>query len=381
MIYLDNAATSFPKPRSVITEQLRCMRFYAGNSGRGSHRMALAASEKIYECRERIARFFASDHPERVTFCMNTTMALNFVIKGCLTMGDHVLISDMEHNAVYRPIAKLADEGRISYDVFPTFVCDEKRSDARILSAIGHLIKPNTKMLITSHVSNLTSAVMPLEKIGELCKRRGILLVVDAAQSAGHLPIDVGRMKIDALCVPAHKGLLGPQGCGFVLWGEEIHCAETLMEGGSGYRSLDPEMPLDFPERFEAGTLPLPAIAGLCEGIREIEARGLQEIEAHERMLFDRLFERLSGNSRVKIYTPQHRGSIFLFSVEGISADEIGRRLDQKGICVRTGFHCAALGHQTLGTPTDGAIRVSTGLYNTALEIDCFVEEVNNLLK
>ena len=381
MIYLDNAATSFPKPHSVWTEQLRCMRFYAGNAGRGSHRMALAAAEKIYECRERIAHLFGTEHPERITFCMNATMALNYVIKGCLQKGDHVLLSDMEHNAVYRPIARLAADGVITFDVFPTFVTDPSRSDAHILAAIGHLIRPNTKMLITSHVPNLTSASMPLEKIGALCRRRGILFVVDAAQSAGHLPIHLKNMKIDALCAPGHKGLLGPQGCGFAVWGEGILTPETLLEGGSGYQSLEAAMPLDFPERFEAGTLPLPAIAGLCEGIREITERGYEQSVAQEKLLFDRLCEHLMENPRVKIYTPQCKGSILLFSVDGIPSDEIGRRLDQRGICVRTGFHCAALGHKTLGTPSDGAVRVSTGIYNTFSEIDFFANALRDILQ
>lgn len=380
MIYLDNAATSFPKPRNVISEQMRCMRLYCGNPGRGSHKLALASAEKIYECRTLIAKLFGSDHPERVCFTMNTTMALNFAIKGLLHEGDHVLISDMEHNAVYRPISKLASDGKITYDVFPTFLLDPNRSTARICSAIAHLIKPNTKMLICSHASNICSATLPLTEIGALCHRKGIFFVVDAAQSAGHLPIDVVKMKIDALCAPGHKGLMGPQGSGFVLWGENIQ-AETLIEGGSGYQSLEAEMPLEAPERYEAGTLPTPAIAGLCEGVREVIRIGEKEIFEHEKRLNARLHEMLSTLDRITVYAPRHHGSILLFGAEAMSADRLGDELNRRGFCVRAGFHCAALGHRTLQTPSGGAVRVSPGIYSKSTDIDAFFLAVKDILK
>ncbi|MBQ9759988.1 MAG: aminotransferase class V-fold PLP-dependent enzyme [Clostridia bacterium] len=378
MIYLDNAATSFPKPRGVIEEQMRCMRQYCGNPGRGAHRLSLAAAEKIYACRELIADTFGAS-AERVCFTQNTTTALNIAIKGLLCEGDHVLISDMEHNAVYRPVARLASEGRITYDVFPTFPLSPDRSTARICTAIAHLIRPNTKMLICAHASNICSATLPIKEIGALCHKKGILFVVDAAQSAGHLPIDVTKMRIDALCVPGHKGLLGPQGCGFVVWGEDVS-ADTLIEGGSGFHSLDAQMPEEAPERFEAGTLPTPAIAGLCEGIREVREIGLEAVERHERELNERLFAMLSTLPDLCICAPLHRGSILSFVCDRIPSDRLAAELDRRGFCVRAGFHCSALGHRTLQTPDGGALRVSPGIYTKSTDIDAFFHAMREIL-
>ena len=378
MIYLDNAATGFPKPRRVVDEQARCMRFYCGNPGRGSHALSLAASEKIYECRSEAASLFGSRQPENVIFTMNTTMSLNTVIKGNLRQGDHVLLSDIEHNAVLRPILKLARAGVISYDVYPSFANDTARRDCDVCEAIERLIKPRTRMVIASHASNVCSATLPIGKIGALCRKKGLLFVVDAAQSAGHLPIDVEEMKIDALCVPGHKGLLGPQGCGLLLLGEAAE-GETLLEGGSGYHSLEGEMPQELPERFEAGTLPTPAIAGLCEGIREVKRIGVEAIGAHERDLIRCLCEHLSGNPRLTLYAPHHEGAVLLFNLEGMPADELGRRLDKRGICVRAGYHCSALGHRTLKTPSGGAVRVSVGYANTVSQIEQLAKTVREI--
>ncbi len=378
MIYLDNAATSFPKPRRVAEEQLRCMQIYGGNPGRGSHALALAAAEKIYECREELASFFGSSNPENVIFTMNTTMALNTAIKGLLRHGDHVLISDMEHNAVFRPIYKLARDGVITYNVFETFPTNPTRSAEMICASILEKLRPNTRMLICAHASNICSATLPLTEIGALCRKKGILFVVDAAQSAGHLPIDMTKMQIDALCIPGHKGLWGPQGCGALILGEGI-VADTLMEGGSGYNSLEGNMPEEAPERYEAGTLPTPAIAGLLEGIREVNRLGIDYIHSHECALTSRFCERLSVMPKATLYVPERKGSISLFSLQDISSDRVGAFLNERGFCVRTGFHCAALAHATLGTPPSGAVRVSPSLFNTTAQIDALCDALKEL--
>ncbi len=379
MIYLDNAATSFPKPHSVTLEQARCMRDYCGNPGRGSHELSLRAAEKIYECREEAADFFGLHRPENTIFTTNTTVAINMAIKGLLRRGDHVLLSDMEHNAVFRPIYKLAKRGEISYDIFPTHARDEHQSAEMICQSIEERITPRTRMLICAHVSNICSSTLPLKEIGALCRQNRILFVVDAAQSAGHLAIDMQQMAISALCVPGHKGLLGPQGSGILLLGDGIQ-ADTLIEGGSGYQSLDGNMPDDAPERYEAGTLPTPAIAGLYEGIRRVKQIGTEQILQHERRLNAHLQERLLALPGITVYTPHHIGSVLLFNVEGISADEVGNALNRKGICVRAGYHCSALGHATLHTPQGGAVRVSPGLYNTVSHMDAVLEAVRELL-
>ncbi len=379
MIYFDNAATSFPKPHRVAEEQLRCMQIYGGNPGRGSHALALAAAEKIYECREEIASFFGCHNPEKVIFTMNTTMALNTAIKGLLRRGDHVLISDMEHNAVFRPIYKLARDGIITYDVFETFPTNPSRTVEMICASVLEKLRPNTRMLICAHASNICSATLPLRQIGALCRKKGILFVVDAAQSAGHLPIDMVQMQIDALCAPGHKGLWGPQGCGILVLGDGI-VADTLIEGGSGYNSLEGNMPEEAPERYEAGTLPTPAIAGLLEGVREVKRFGLSHIHTHESALISRLGEHLSSMPKVTLYAPHHKGGVLLFSLSDLSADRTGAFLNERGFCVRTGFHCAALAHATLGTPPSGAIRVSPSLFNTVAQIDAFADTVKELL-
>jgi selenocysteine lyase/cysteine desulfurase len=285
----------------------------------------------------------------------------------------------MEHNAVFRPIYKLARDGIITYDVFDTFPTNPNRTTEMIVASILEKIRPTTRMLICAHASNICSATLPLKEIGALCRKKGILFVVDAAQSAGHLPIDMKGMQISALCAPGHKGLWGPQGCGVLILGDGV-VADTLMEGGSGYNSLEGNMPEDAPERYEAGTLPTPAIAGLLEGVREIQKIGLEEIHAHESMLTKMLCERLGEWPQITLYAPHHKGSVLLFSIANLSADRVGAFLNERGFCVRTGFHCAALAHATLGTPPSGAIRVSPSFFNTAPQINAFCDAVKDLL-
>ncbi len=379
MVYLDNAATSYPKPREVEMEMRSCLREYGGNPGRASHRLAMRAAEKIFECRQAIADMMGSEHPENVIFTLNATTAINTAVKGLLREGDHVLISDLEHNAVWRPVCRLAREGRITYDVFPSYALLHERSPEMICRGIEARILPNTRMLICTHASNICSVQMPIEQIGALCRRRGILFVVDAAQSAGHEAIDVEQCRIDALCAPGHKGLFGAQGCGFLLLGEGIR-ADTLTEGGSGVNSLDEAMPEEAPERYEAGTLPTPAVASLCEGVRFIKRVGLAEISARERELGGLLLDRLSARRDLTVYTPHERGGVVLFSSHRIPSDHLGRELDRRGICVRSGFHCAALAHRTLVTPSHGAVRASLGYFNTKSDVDALCRALREIL-
>lgn len=380
MIYLDQAATSFPKPLSVIEEQAQCMRTYCGNPGHGSHALAMAAAAKIYECREVAASFFGADSPSRVVFTMNTTMSLNLAIKGLLRAGDHVLISDMEHNAVYRPICKMAHSGAITYDIFPTFVHQQGRTAEDICQAIKKRIRPNTKMLVCAHASNVCSSCLPLEEIALLCARHGILFVVDAAQSAGHVPINIEALGIDALCVPGHKGLYGPQGTGLLLLKKGL-LADTLLEGGSGVDSTQDSMPRESPERYEAGTLATPAIAGLCEGIKSVQAIGIDAITEKETRLIRYLKSALSAMRRVTLYASHHDGSVLLFNISKIPADALGNSLNRRGICVRAGYHCSALGHQTLGTPAGGAVRVSVGYWNETADMDALIDALHDVIR
>ena len=370
ILYFDNAATSFPKPPSVIEAAMLCAKQDCGNAGRGSHPLAVSSAERIYRCRESICDLLGGDDPMRVVFFMNTTQAINFLLKGTLREGDHVLLSDLEHNAVVRPLEKLRTTKGISYSFFS--------GQGDVCASILEQYRPNTRALICTHQSNICSRSLPLKEIGALCRRLGIFFFVDAAQSAGHLPLHMQQMGIDALCAPGHKGLLGLQGCGFCLLGERIH-PDTLIEGGSGYLSRSRDMPNDFPERGEAGTLPTPSITSLGSGIAYLRAVGVEQIHRRECLLFSRLAEQLSELPSYRVICPECVGSTLSFVREGIPCDRIGAHLAAQGICVRTGLHCAPLAHQTLQTADDGSVRVSFGPFNTASQTDALYRALKQM--
>lgn len=379
-IYLDNAATSFPKPHRVIREVERCLEKYGGNPGRGSHVLAMAAAEKIYECRDAVAGFLGLSAPENVVFTLNTTYALNMLFKGLLRPGDHVLISDMEHNAVYRPLCKLAASGLISLSVFPTFCTEDGDTTAALLGGIESRIRPETRLLVCTHASNLCSFSLPLEAIGTLCHRHGLFFAVDAAQSAGHLPIDMEAYGIDALCAPGHKGLYGIQGLGLLALRDPV-LLDTLVEGGSGTRSRDTEMPPDYPERMEAGTLPTPAIAGLLEGISAVRERGIHTIMQEDNRQYDLLTQALMNMNGIRVYAPSHKGAVCLFNVEGLPSEQAAQELSACGICLRGGLHCCPLGHDTLSTPESGALRASFGMFTNDSDIRKLIDSLWQITK
>lgn len=377
-IYLDAAATSYQKPPEVLRAMSEHMTLRGGNPGRGAHRLSLSAAEEVFACREAASALFGSSHPERVVFTMNTTHALNLAIRGCLSPGDHVLCSDMEHNSVWRPLQALQRDGIITYDTFSTFPSVPIRTQDMILRDIERRLTPKTRMIVCAHASNVCSASLPIGAIGRLCRRRGLLFVVDGAQSAGILPIHMEDMCIDALCVPGHKGLMGPQGVGMLLLGERAE-PSPLMFGGNGVESLSGDMSDAMPERYEAGTLPGGCISGLRAGIDFVRRTGIDLIRRREALLGARLRAGLSPMPHVTLYAPEHEGGVLLFSIRGMSSEEVGGFLDRLGICVRPGFHCAALAHRTLGTPPEGAVRVSFGYFNTEKECDSLISAVGLL--
>ena len=379
LYYLDNAATTFPKPESVYNELSRCVRYYCGNPGRSSHSLSIAASEKIYECRDLLAGLFGVSDVERIAFTLNTTYALNTVIKGILKKGDHVLISDLEHNAVLRPIHKLAENGIIEYDVFSSLVDHPRRSPTLICARIASLLRPNTKMVICTQASNVCSVTMPIREIGEFCFKRGIFFVVDGAQSAGIYPINVDQMGISALCIPSHKALYGIQGAGAILFGRDTLC-ETLIEGGNGVNSLEFSMSIDPPEKFEAGTLPTPAIASLCEGIKTVSSIKIEEISRHEANLYKYARDKLCALKGISVYAPSFIGSNLLFNVDSMPSEMVSQMLSKHGICTRGGFHCAPLAHKTLNTPDTGAIRISFGIFNKEKDVDALLNSLNDIV-
>ncbi len=371
-VYLDNAATTFPKPQSVLMATTKCMEEYCGNPGRGSHVLAMEAAEKVYETREKLAEMFHAD-PDHAVFTLNTTYALNMAIKGIMSRGGHMLISNMEHNAVLRPAERLASENKLGYDVYKVY--DRRPLGAKeILDDIISKLRRDTKLLCAIHASNICSYSLPIREIGQFCRRHGILFLVDAAQSAGHLPIDMEKDCIDLLCLPGHKGLYGPQGCGVLLMRKGL-TLDTLCEGGNGVHSLEKVMGKDAPERYEAGTLCTPAIAGLSAGLDFVNAMGIHTIEAHEKKLWQQAYHSLSRIGGIMIYdrTP---GSVLLFGHENLPADDLGRLLTEHGFCLRSGYHCTALAHKALGTEKCGGVRLGLGIFNTEEEIESLCRTV-----
>ena len=368
IIYFDNAATTYPKPESVIMSTVDCMKNYCGNPGRGSHPIAMKSAEKVFEAREAVAEMFGAS-PENVVFTLNTTYALNMAIKGVMSSGGHALISNMEHNSVLRPLARLAKDNVARYDTFKAYERGKRLSTPEIIDNIIKRLRPSTKMLICVHSSNICSYSLPIREIGMLCRRYGIIFCVDAAQSAGHLPINMTDDFIDVLCLPAHKGLYSPQGVGIMILRDGFSLPTTLVEGGNGVNSLDLSMGKLSPERYESGTICTPAIAGLCAGLDFIQSFGIDSIAKHEEKLWYESADRLSSISGVTIYdnTP---GGVLLFNLDGIPADDVGERLSHQGICLRTGYHCAPLAHKALGTPEGGALRLGFGIFNTVRELD-----------
>ena len=369
MIYLDNAATTFPKPEPVVRETAKCISEYCGNPGRGSHRLSVAASEAIYRVRESLSRHFGCSDASRCVFTLNTTYALNTALKSSVSPGDHILISDMEHNSVYRQAVMLKEKGIADFDVFRC-----RGSEREIIADIAGKTRPNTRIVICQISSNVCSHTLPVSSIGRYCSSHGIFFIADAAQGAGTMTLDTERMNIDALCLPSHKGLYGPQGAGAVIFSERMASSgASIVEGGSGSNSLSPYMPDVLPDKFEAGTLPTPAIVGLGKGIEFVESVGEGKIAEHERSL-SRLFAgNIMRDKRFTVYGPSD-GSIVLFNVIGKTPVETSSYLDSKGICVRAGFHCAPLAHKTLGTGGSGAVRVSFGALNDTKDVKALLD-------
>lgn len=379
LVYLDNAATSYPKPPEVRLAILDAMLEKGGNPGRSSHKMARAAADAVFDGRETIASFFGGQ-AENLVFTQNATHALNFAIKGLIPPNAHVLLSDIEHNAVLRPIVSLGERG-VTYDFYRSLGRHERDSDS-VLSSIKQKLTPHTAAVIACHRSNVLPIELPLEAIGDFCEKHKLLFLVDASQSAGSTPIDIEACRISALCAPGHKGLLGPRGSGFVLFGKSL--GETLprplIEGGSGSDSTSLFMPDLLPERLEAGTLPVEAIAGLAAGVKYIRRYGIDTIAYRERTLTTLLKRHLASVPGVRLYLPERQiGSTVLFNLNGRSPWEVASFLDQQDICLRAGLHCAPLAHRLSGTTASGALRASVGCFTTEDDIRALVLAIKKM--
>ena len=379
-IYLDNASTTFPKAPTVATAMSDYITNRGININRGSYALAYDVEDIIYTTRQRLHTLFNGHDPAHVIFTQNVTMSLNMVIKGLLKAGDHVLVSSMEHNAVMRPLTQLLDKG-IAFDTIP---CDSTGSIQ--IESIEPLIRPNTVALIINHASNVCGTIQPLESIGPICKAHNLQFIVDAAQTAGVIPIDVKACHIDALCFTGHKGLLGPQGIGGIILTKEMAQNLTpLIAGGTGSFSHLETMPTHMPDAFEAGTLNLPGIIGLNEGLSYIESQGMENIHNHELALTQAFLEGLQSIDVVNIVGKQDiqdRTAVVSITIDSMDPASIAYELESTyHIMTRVGLHCAPRAHQTLGTYPEGTVRFSFGYANTHEDVVSALSALHRILK
>jgi cysteine desulfurase/selenocysteine lyase len=378
MTYFDNAATSFPKPNVVYDSIMDVMKNYGANPGRSGHKLALKLGREIFETRELIAKLFNIKNPMNVIFTSNCTESLNLAIKGILQRGDHVITTSMEHNSVLRPLMTLKKEG-----IETTIVNGDSKGRINPLD-IEKSIKENTKLIISTHVSNLTGTIMPIETIGEIAKKNGIYYLVDAAQSAGVYDIDVKKMNIDMLAFPGHKGLLGPQGTGGLYIREDLDIKE-MQQGGTGSISHLLEQPSVKPDKYESGTPNGPGIIGLGAGINYIFQEGIEKIRKHEEELTKHFIEEVEKIEKVRVYGPgnvREQGAVVSINIGDEDSSEISYILDQDyDIEVRPGLHCAPLAHKTIGTFEQGVVRFSFGPFNTHEEIELGIKAIREISK
>ena len=379
-IYLDNASTTFPKAPNVASAMAGYITNCGININRGSYSLAYNVEDTIYTMRQRLHTLFNGHDPSHVIFTQNVTMSLNMVIKGLLKAGDHVLVSSMEHNAVMRPLTQLLDKG-ITFDTIP---CDSTGSIQ--MDSIEPLIRSNTVAMIINHASNVCGTIQPLELIGPICKAHNLQFIVDAAQTAGVIPIDVKAYHIDALCFTGHKGLLGPQGIGGIILTKEMAQTLTpLIAGGTGSFSHLETMPTHMPDAFESGTLNLPGIIGLNEGLAYIESVGMENIHNHELALSKAFLEGLQDIEYINVIGKQNlqdRTAVVSITIDGMDAASIAYELESTyHIMTRVGLHCAPRAHQTLGTYPEGTVRFSFGYANTLEDVEAALSALHVIVK
>ncbi|TMW72013.1 aminotransferase class V-fold PLP-dependent enzyme [Alteribacter natronophilus] len=377
MIYLDQAASSFPKPNAVAEAVGKAINEYGANPGRSGHRLARQASETVDLARRELSDFVQGPPAERVLFFQNATQAINQAIFGLgLSEGDHVVATVYEHNAVRRPLEWLKAEKNIEV----TYLRPDDKGNFSI-GSLKEAVRPETRLVAVTHGSNVTGAVIPVNEWGRYLKDQELFFLVDASQTAGVLDIQMKDWHIDLLAFPGHKGLLGPQGTGVLMTGIGVRL-QPILFGGTGSHSADPLQPDVWPEGFQSGTLNTPGIAGLLAGLQEVKRIGMAEIRQHEEKLTARLLAGLSDIPDVSVYyagTPERLG-VVSFSLRGTDVHEVAMILDEHyDIAVRAGFHCAPLAHRELKTEDSGLMRVSTGPYNTEEEIDTFLNALREI--
>lgn len=366
MIYFDNSATTFPKPAAVQQAAASAMRL-AANPGRGGYDMALRASEEVYRARKTAADFFKAPNEAGVIFTLNCTVAVNLVLKGVLKDGDHVVVSDLEHNAVMRPLNGLRSQG-VTYSVARTVPMD---NDATV-DAFRRAINGKTRLIMCTHASNVWGLRLPVERLAALAHEYGLLMAVDAAQSAGVVPIDLEDSRIDFLCAAGHKGLYGPMGTGMLIVNSDT-LPRPLIEGGTGSSSFLLQQPEELPERLESGTPNLAGLAGLRAGLTFVSQSQPEKIARHEFALMRRLYTDLSQIEGVRLYLPEPAPPYFVpllsFNFENADSETAARLLGRQGIAVRAGLHCCPAAHQKMGTIDTGAVRVSPSYFSRPQDV------------
>ena len=376
MIYLDNAATTPQKPPQVIDAVARAMTSM-GNAARGAHSGALEAARTVYGTRVKLARLFGCPQPSHVVFTANATEALNIAISGLLRPGDHAITTDWEHNSVLRPLYRLEAERGVELSFVPADAMGRVRYED-----FTRLTRPNTRAVICAHASNLTGNALDVARVGEIARRAGALLVLDASQTAGALPIDMAAMGVSVLCFTGHKGLMGPQGTGGLCVQPGVEIAPWKV-GGSGVHSYDRRHPQEYPARLEAGTLNSHGIAGLSAALDYIGQVGLEAIEAKERALMDRFYRAVAPLEGVRVYgdfTQARRSAIVSLNIRDYDSAAVSDRLSEVyGVATRPGAHCAPRMHQALGTEGQGAVRFSFSWFNTEEEVEAAARAVAEL--
>jgi cysteine desulfurase/selenocysteine lyase len=368
MLYLDNAATSFPKPEVVYQTLDRFARHDLANPGRAGHKMALASERALDDTRHLLNQFFHGENPERFIFTLNCTDALNMACKGVLQPGDHVITTNLEHNSVSRPLRQMELDGRI------TLTRIQANGGGTIdPDAIGKALTPRTRLIALTHASNVLGTVQPVAEVGRIARAKDLLFLVDAAQTAGVIAIDIQAMQIDLLAFPGHKSLLGPTGSGALYVGARA-VVNAWREGGTGGDSSSETQPREFPYFLEGGTPNVLGVAGMAAGIGYVQTQGLERIHAHETALTERLWRLLDEQGGFEVFghrDPACRVGTLSFRCEALAATELGAILDQAfDIAVRPGLHCAPYIHRSLGTFPDGTVRISPGPFNTDEDID-----------
>ena len=373
MIYFDNAATTYPKPPSVIAAMSRALVKYGANPGRAGHAMSLETAEAVYDAREKCADLFGAQ-VENTVFMPNCTFALNTAIKGVLTENSHAVISDIEHNAVLRPLYALSKSSGISYTQAVT------GDDDSTVREFERCINRRTKAVICTLAGNVTGRIMPVKRIAEICRRNGICFIVDAAQGAGVLPIKLSD-GINIICAAGHKGLYGPMGTGLLVTDGKYRL-KTLIEGGTGSLSKELAQPDFLPDRFESGTINTAGAISLGAGVDFVNAKGIDNIRAHENALCRRFFDGVSKLPTVKLYSSdfdERYAPVIPFNIGDLPAEKTSQLLSDAGFALRGGFHCAFPTHKKIGTADTGAVRFSPSVFNTMQEVNALVRAVGRL--